>query len=92
MEAVARELSVEDLEDPARRRSGGANPSARRHLAVAPELVRTGALILKGLCFGPTGAIAAAATTSLPEHLGGVVRNRGDRYFPPCDAFVASKE
>ncbi len=57
---------------------------------VAPELVRTGALILKGLCYGPTGAIAAAATTSLPEHLGGV-RNWDYRYAWLRDAALSAE-
>ncbi len=43
------------------------------------ELVTRSAITLKGLCHGPTGAILAAATTSLPEHLGGV-RNWDYRY------------
>ncbi len=47
--------------------------------SVAPDLVRHSAVVLRGLCQGPTGAIAAAATTSLPEHLGGI-RNWDYRY------------
>jgi GH15 family glucan-1,4-alpha-glucosidase len=43
------------------------------------EAVKRSLITLKALTFSPTGGIVAAATTSLPEHLGGV-RNWDYRY------------
>ncbi len=54
-----------------------------------PELVARSALVIRGLSYGPTGAIAAAATTSLPETLGGG-RNWDYRYCWPRDASLAA--
>ena len=57
--------------------------------AVHAERVRRSALALRALCHGPSGAIAAAATTSLPECIGGV-RNWDYRYCWPRDAAMAA--
>src|SRR5207244_2576220 len=54
-----------------------------------PEQVKRSAVVIKAMCYGPTGALAAAATTSLPEHLGGV-RNWDYRYCWPRDAALGA--
>ena len=56
---------------------------------VQPELVGRSALALKALCHGPTGAILAAATTSLPESVGGI-RNWDYRYCWLRDAAMTA--
>ncbi len=72
--AVNPEDALRDTENFWRDWAGRCNHSGRWHDAVVRSLVT-----LKGLTFAPTGGIVAAATTSLPEQIGGV-RNWDYRY------------
>jgi trehalose-phosphatase len=58
--------------------------------SVERELVARSALTLRGLCHSESGAIMAAATTSLPEDIGGV-RNWDYRYCWLRDAALTAQ-
>ena len=55
-----------------------------------PSLVARSALTLRALCNADTGAIMAAATTSLPEMVGGI-RNWDYRYCWPRDGAMTAR-
>ncbi len=66
---------------------GGSLELSERDLAHA-ELIERSAIILRGLVYEPSGAMVAAATSSLPESPGGE-RNWDYRYCWPRDAALA---
>ena len=68
------EMLLRETEDHWRRWSSQCTYAGPYH-----SLVRTSARVLKLLTFGPTGALVAAPTTSIPEDIGGV-RNWDYRY------------
>lgn len=81
------------IEEPTRRAQTEGHWSSWADSLRLPELhrdqIKRSALLLRALCYGPTGAISAAGTTSLPERIGGV-RNWDYRYCWPRDAAMAA--
>ncbi|SHE76168.1 trehalose-phosphatase [Streptoalloteichus hindustanus] len=88
------DLSPSHVTEEERRRRSGAYWSewlaGLRLPDVERDLVARSALTLRGLCHVDTGAILAAATTSLPEEIGGV-RNWDYRYCWLRDAALTAQ-
>jgi GH15 family glucan-1,4-alpha-glucosidase len=89
-----RDVSAHSLPEPQRRAQSGAYWSqwaAQLELpGVEPALVARSALTLRALCQTDTGAILAAATTSLPESIGGI-RNWDYRHCWLRDAALTAQ-
>jgi alpha,alpha-trehalase len=83
----ANTLPARDLMERARRAWAGWTAGALYDGPFADELTRS-ALTLKALTYEPSGAIVAAATTSLPEEIGGV-RNWDYRFCWIRDACLS---
>jgi len=98
-EPVVLELSFEPAADSLARPEGDRRSATADHWqqwgqtlalpSVGNDAVMRSALTLKALCHQPTGAILAAATTSLPEAPGGI-RNWDYRYCWPRDASLSA--
>jgi trehalose 6-phosphate phosphatase len=77
------DLTADPVEEPQRREASARYwsdwASGLTLPATAKDMVLRSALTLRGLCHEETGGIMAAATTSLPEEIGGV-RNWDYRY------------
>lgn len=80
------------LEEPERRERTAAFWRSKveplRRVPVAPALVRRSALVLDALRYQPSGAMLAAATTSLPESVG-AGRNWDYRFCWPRDSAMS---
>jgi trehalose 6-phosphate phosphatase len=88
------DMAPHPVPEPRRRSQSGAHWSAwladLTLPAVAPEAVGRSALTLRALCHAGTGAILAAATTSLPEQIGGI-RNWDYRHCWLRDAALTAQ-
>ncbi|GLY68519.1 trehalose-phosphatase [Amycolatopsis taiwanensis] len=89
------ELGPHELSEMERRTRAGTYwsgwASALKLPNVETELVARSALTLRGLCNSDTGGVLAAATSSLPEEIGGV-RNWDYRYCWIRDAAMTVRE